>query len=66
MPNKLKVAASMVGVRQAEIADEVEIAPSNLSDIFNGKYVDLQFETTRKFAEFFACPVEILFPKRAA
>lgn len=66
MANKLKVAAGMVGARQADIATEIEMAASNLSDIFNGKYVDLQFETTRKLADFFGCDPRDLFPQRAA
>lgn len=66
MPNKLRVAAKMVAAKQADIADEIGIAASNLSDIFNGKYVDLQFETTRKLADFFGCDPRDLFPLRAA
>lgn len=66
MPNLLKVAAKMAGAKQTDIAEEIGIAASNLSDIFNGKYVDLQLETTRKLGKYFECPVEVLFPEREA
>lgn len=64
MPNRIRVALGMVNAKQAELAEETGQKPSNVSDIVNGKYSDLQIETARKYADFFGCAIEDLFPMR--
>lgn len=66
MPNKLRIAMALAQANQSDIIEETGIATPNLSRIVNGKYVDLQFETTRKLADFFGCDPRDLFPSRAA
>lgn len=66
MPNRLSVALGMVDAKQADIVIETGMVASMVSDFVNGKYGDLNLETARKFAEFFGCRIDDLFPKRAA
>ena len=64
--NRLRVAFAITERRQAEAVEALGIAASNMSDLVNGKYSAVTVETARKFAEFFGCAIEDLFPKRAA
>lgn len=67
MPNRLRVALAMVKAKQADVAEETGIVASSISDIFNGKYVDLHWETVRKLSNYFGCDdPTVLFPSRAA
>jgi DNA-binding Xre family transcriptional regulator len=64
--NRLRLAFALTGKRQKDLSDATGIAPSNLSDIVNGKYSTLTVDTASKIAEFFRCAIEDLFPRRAA
>ena len=66
MPNRLRVALGMVDGKQSEIVVETGLLASMVSDIVNGKYGDLNVGTARKFADFFGCGIDDLFPRRAA
>lgn len=65
-PNKLRMALALASARQTDIVEEAGVTASSVSDIVNGKYSSLDIELARKFADFFNCSLEILFPKRAA
>lgn len=66
MPNRLRVALGMVDAKQTDIVAETGLLASMVSDFVNGKYGDLNLETARKFADFFGCGIDDLFPRRAA
>lgn len=66
MPNRLKVALGMVKARQSDLVEETGLLASTVSDLVNGKYNDLNLGTARKFADYFGCSIEDLFPARAA
>jgi len=66
MPNRLQVALGMVKARQADIVAETGMSAPNVSDFVNGKYGDMNLETARKFADYFGCAIDDLFPSRAA
>lgn len=63
-PNKLRLARTLVGLNQQEAAKRIGIQPPNLSDFERGDYKDLLLETARRFADFFGCRIEDLFPAR--
>ena len=66
MPNRLRVALGMAKAKQTDISAETGLLQSVVSDFVNGNYGDLNVETARKFADFFGCYIDDLFPKRAA
>lgn len=66
MRNRLRVALGMAKVKQNDIVNETGLLASVVSDFVNGNYGDLNVETARKFADFFGCYMDDLFPRRAA
>lgn len=56
---------AMLDVTQTQVSDSTGIPKSNLSELVNGKYGDVQVETARKLAAYFGCAIEDLFPARA-
>lgn len=62
MPNKLRIALALTKTKQADIVDATGIPASNVSNIVNGKYDSLHLETAQKFAVFFGCGTDDLFP----
>jgi DNA-binding Xre family transcriptional regulator len=65
MLNKLRIALALTGARQSDLVEEAGLDPAHVSRIVNGKYTSIDLETTRKFADFFSCQIEDLFPARA-
>lgn len=67
MPNKVRLARMMLGLRQAFVANEVGVKAPYLSDIERGEYKDVPLESVlRPLSEFFGCTIEDLFPSREA
>ena len=62
--NRLPRALEMAGVTQVQIATAIGHTQPYVSSVINGKYSALPIETARKFAEFFGCSMEDLFPAR--
>ena len=52
------------GVTQAGLAASIDLTQPYISAIVNGRYRRLPVETTRRFADFFGCQIEDLFPPR--
>lgn len=65
-PNRVKVAMRLAGLTQVEVAAKLGITQSHVSEIANGNYSSLPLDTARKFATFFGCLIEDLFPSREA
>lgn len=51
-------------VTQEQLEDAIGVAQPTISSIVNGKTPKLPLETARKFARFFGCSIEDLFPAR--
>lgn len=66
MPNKVGLALTMLGLGQIDIIEETGFTQGFVSDVVRGKVKNLSIESARKFAEFFGCNIEDLFPAREA
>ena len=68
MPNKLDVALALAKAKQSDIVKAYEdtLDASSVHRVVNGKYSTLDVDLARKFAEFFGCQIEDLFPSREA
>lgn len=66
MPNKVRLARAMLGVRQTVVAEANALTSPQLSDIERGGYKDIPLEKTRSLADYFGCAIEDLFPARDA
>lgn len=66
MPNRVKVAASLANLDQQAVVDGTGFTQPYVSDVFRGRYERITVDNARKFADFFGCAIEDLFPKRAA
>lgn len=65
-PNRLRVAMALADVKQVELAEGVGMSQASVSDIRNGKYNDLKHTTVQRFADYFGCYIEDIFPAREA
>jgi len=65
-PNRLREAMQLAEVTQVVLAGELSITQSHVSEIVNGNYSRLPLDTAQRFAVFFGCAVEDLFPAREA
>ena len=64
--NRLAKAMDFTNVTQVQIAEKTGFTQAYVSRVINGRYSDLPGETMRKFADFFGCAIEDLFPAREA
>lgn len=64
--NRLGAAMAMLALTQAELADATNLAQPYISDVARGRHSTITVENAYKFAEFFGCQIEDLFPSRAA
>lgn len=64
--NKLALAIQLAETNQAAIVEAVGYRAQYVSDVARGRYEGITVENARKFAEFFGCAIEDLFPARQA
>lgn len=64
--NKVALAIALSEKRQGQVATELEMTQSHLSDICRGRFEDPQLSTARRLATYFGCAIEDLFPAREA
>lgn len=64
MPNKVPVAMALTGAKQVDIVDASDMDSSSVHRVVKGKYSALEVDTARKFADYFGCQIEDLFPAR--
>ena len=62
--NKVSLAIELAGLRQVQLASAIGVTQGLVSKVAGGDMPKLPIETARKFAEFFGCPIEDLFPAR--
>lgn len=64
--NRVGVAMELAEVTQVQVAEATGFTQSYVSRIKSGQHEALPVDTARKFAEFFGCSIEDLFPAREA
>lgn len=64
VPNRVRVAAAMAGVMQSEIVEGTSLTQAYVSDVMRGRFQTITIENAHKFANFFGCAIEDLFPAR--
>ncbi|MCY4028892.1 MAG: helix-turn-helix transcriptional regulator [Acidobacteria bacterium] len=60
--NRVAKAISLAGVTQKVLAEAVNLTQPYVSDVARGRYQTITVENARKFARFFGCGIEDLFP----
>lgn len=64
--NRVAIAIELTGKTQGEVATDLEMPQSQLSDIARGRFPDPKLSTLRKLRNYFGCDIDDLFPERAA
>jgi predicted XRE-type DNA-binding protein len=64
--NKLKQAIAIAGVTQVQVAEGIGSTQPHVSEIANGNYSRLPFDTVVSLAQYFGCASEDLFPSKVA
>lgn len=62
--NRVRTAIQLSGTTQAAVAASLNLVQPYLSNVARGKYDDIGVENARKFADFFGCAIEDLFPAK--
>lgn len=65
-PNRLRIALALVNVDQGDLVKATGLHRARVSRIMNGRVPDIGLTTAQKFAEYFGCTVEDLFPHGVA
>lgn len=64
--NRLQVARQLCKLTQQQLAAQIGVTQGFISDIERQRYPNTALDTARKFADFFGCAIEDLFPSKAA
>lgn len=64
--NRIARAIELAGVTQQDIASETKLPQPYISDVARNRYQTITVENARKFADYFGCAIEDLFPAREA
>jgi transcriptional regulator with XRE-family HTH domain len=64
--NRVAAAMEMAELTQAQLADAIGLTQPYVSDVCRGRFATITVENAHKFAEFFGCAIEDLFPSRTA
>lgn len=56
----------LIGVTQAALSEAIHESQPYISDVVRGRYQTITVAKARKFAEYFGCAIEDLFPSREA
>lgn len=62
VPNRVGVAMALTGAAQIEIVEFTGFAQPYVSDVRRGRFKNITVGNARKFADFFGCAIEDLFP----
>lgn len=60
--NRVSCAMALAGLTQVQLAEAIGETQPFISDIARGRYGDTTIAKARKFAEYFGCSIEDLFP----
>lgn len=64
--NRLARAMELAELTQAVLADALNLTQPYVSDVVRGRHSTITVENAHKFANYFGCQIEDLFPSRAA
>jgi len=64
--NRVAKAIELAEVTQTALADSIALPNTYVSDTARGRYQTITVDNARKFAEYFGCAIEDLFPAREA
>jgi transcriptional regulator with XRE-family HTH domain len=64
--NRVAVAFTLDGRSQMDCARETGFTPQYVSDVKSGRFRNLSLDNAHRFAAFFGCAIEDLFPAREA
>lgn len=62
--NRIGEACYLCRISQSDLARAIGLAPQYVSDVKQGRIPNIGIETARKFADYFGCHIEDLFPAR--
>ena len=60
--NRVAKAIDLAGVTQVTVAEALGLPQPYVSDVARRRYKTITVENARKFAQFFGCSIEDLFP----
>jgi hypothetical protein len=61
-PNRVRVALALVMAAQSELVEFTQFAQPYVSDVVRGRFKNITVVKAQKFADFFGCRIEDLFP----
>lgn len=64
--NRVGKAIELADVTQIEVAEATGFPQPYVSDVARARYDTITVENARKFADYFGCLIEDLFPSKAA
>lgn len=64
--NRVQAAIDLADETQTRIAKATKLPYTYVSDTARGRYQTITVENARKFADYFGCAIEDLFPARKA
>lgn len=64
--NRLWKAIELRELRQADLAAAVGLTQPYISDVVRGRHSTITVENAHKFADYFGCTIEDLFPPKVA
>jgi transcriptional regulator with XRE-family HTH domain len=63
--NRVAAAMDLAGLTQAALAEAIGLTQPYVSDVCRGRHSTITLDNARKFAEFFGCQIEDLFPAKS-
>lgn len=64
--NRVAAAIRMLELTQTEVADGAHLPQQYVSDVARNRYQTITVDNAQKFADYFGCIIEDLFPAREA
>jgi transcriptional regulator with XRE-family HTH domain len=64
--NRVAKAIELAGVTQLDVKQATGLPQPYISDVARNRYRTITVDNARKFAEYFGCQIEDLFPSREA
>lgn len=64
--NRIPAACDISGLSQMDCARATGLTPQYINNVVRGRIQSVTVPTAHKFAEFFGCQIEDLFPSREA
>jgi transcriptional regulator with XRE-family HTH domain len=62
--NRVRIAMALTGASQGELVEATGFTQPYVSNVVRGRYQTITVGNAHKFADFFGCAIEDLFPAR--